>query len=53
MRDFRRDWRRWTRAERVFAIVLAVAVAVGVPVALANYGHAASAGASHSAGRLS
>jgi hypothetical protein len=35
MRDFLQDWRRWTRAERVTAILIAATLFVGVPMALA------------------
>jgi hypothetical protein len=35
MQDFVRDWRRWTKAERVFAGVIAVLVVAGVPTLLA------------------
>ena len=33
MHGFLRDWRRWTRAERVFAVVIMVCVAAAVPAA--------------------
>lgn len=36
MRDFQRDWIRWTRAERVSAIFIVVALMIGVPTALVN-----------------
>jgi hypothetical protein len=33
--DFRRDWQRWTRAERVLAAVIAAILLIGVPTAIA------------------
>jgi hypothetical protein len=35
MQDFIRDWRGWTKAERVLASVIAALVMVGVPTPLA------------------
>jgi hypothetical protein len=35
MRDFLQDWRRWTRAERVGAVLIATILLLGVPMALA------------------
>jgi hypothetical protein len=35
MQDFIRDWRRWTKAERVLAGVIVVFAVVGVPTLLA------------------
>lgn len=40
MRDFRRDWRRWTRAERIAFILLATVMVVSVPVAFGASVHA-------------
>jgi len=34
MNDLYRDWRRWTRAERIFAELLSVAIVVGANVEL-------------------
>lgn len=41
MRDFIADWKKWSRAERVLAIV-AMSLMVGLPIglALAGAGHA-------------
>jgi hypothetical protein len=33
MQDLLRDWRRWNRAERVIAILLASILTVGIPAA--------------------
>jgi len=35
MRDLIRDWRRWTKAERVLAGVIVVLLVVGLPALLA------------------
>jgi hypothetical protein len=35
MQDLVRDWRRWTRSERVAAAAIAVIILLGVPAALA------------------
>jgi hypothetical protein len=35
MRDLIRDWRRWTKAERVLAGVIVVLLVVGLPTLLA------------------
>ena len=35
MRDLLQDWRRWTRIERVAAILIAGVLLIGVPAALA------------------
>ena len=35
MQDFIRDWRRWTKAERVIAGVIVVLLVVGVPTLVA------------------
>jgi competence protein ComGF len=34
MRDLRADWRRWSRIERILAMLLVAAVATVVPAAL-------------------
>ena len=34
MRDIVRDWRRWSRAERVTAVLIVTILMVGVPLAL-------------------
>ena len=33
MQDFLRDWRRWNRAERLIAILLASILVIGIPAA--------------------
>jgi hypothetical protein len=35
MRDFVRDWRRWSKAERVAAVMLASGLVIGLPALLA------------------
>jgi hypothetical protein len=35
MQDLVRDWRRWTKAERVAASAIAALILIGVPAALA------------------
>lgn len=35
MRDILKDWRRWSRAERVMAVLIASILMVGVPIAIA------------------
>ena len=35
MNDFLQDWQRWTRAERVMAVLITTAFLIGVPIALA------------------
>jgi hypothetical protein len=41
MRDFIADWRKWSRAERVLAIVVGLLmVALPIGLALAGAGHA-------------
>ena len=41
MRDFIADWKKWSRAERVFAILFALLMAVlPIGLALASAGHA-------------
>ena len=35
MREFLRDWRRWSRAERIAAVVILSTGLLGLPVALA------------------
>jgi hypothetical protein len=35
MQDFIKDWRRWTKAERVLAGIIVVLLIVGVPTLLA------------------
>ena len=41
MRDFIADWRKWSRAERVLAIVVGfLMVALPIGLALAGAGHA-------------
>jgi hypothetical protein len=42
MRDFHRDWRRWSRIERIGFVFLAIARAIGVPAALGVSGHRAT-----------
>jgi hypothetical protein len=32
MRDLVRDWRRWTKAERIAASTIVTVIVVGVPV---------------------
>jgi hypothetical protein len=34
MRDLVKDWRHWTRAERVAAVLLAATLVIGVPTAV-------------------
>jgi len=36
MRDILRDWRRWSRAERVIALLIVTILTVGVPAVLAR-----------------
>jgi hypothetical protein len=31
VQDLRRDWRRWSRGERIGAVVLSVLLAIGTP----------------------
>jgi len=38
MQDFIRDWRRWTKVERVLAGVIVVLLVVGVPALIAING---------------
>ena len=33
--DYRRDWRRWSRAERIFAVALVAFLLLGAVAALA------------------
>lgn len=33
MRDLLKDWRRWTRAERVTAVLIAALLLIGAPTA--------------------
>jgi hypothetical protein len=41
MHDFIADWKRWSRAERVLAIVMALLmIALPIGLALASVGHA-------------
>jgi hypothetical protein len=42
MHDFIADWRKWSRAERVLAILAAALLMVALPIglALAGIGHA-------------
>ena len=41
MHDFIADWKKWSRAERVFAIVMALLmIALPIGLALAGAGHA-------------
>ncbi len=35
MRDFRKDWRRWTPRERIGAVALVLLVLMSLPIALA------------------
>jgi hypothetical protein len=35
MRDFRRDWQKWTMAERVSALCIATLLALALPAAVA------------------
>jgi len=35
MRDFVRDWQRWTRAERITALLVATFLLIGVPALMA------------------
>lgn len=42
MNDFRKDWRRWTRTERVSAIVILTLVLVFLPTLLALSAHSFS-----------
>jgi hypothetical protein len=35
MRDILKDWRRWSRAERVFAVLIASILTIGTPMAIA------------------
>ncbi len=35
MHDFVRDWRRWTKAERIAAVTIASGLVAGLPAALA------------------
>jgi hypothetical protein len=34
MRDFVADWKKWSRAERVLAVVVTVLLLVAVPIGL-------------------
>ena len=42
MQDFIRDWRRWTKAERVLAGAIVVLLVVGLPTLLAIDGRLSS-----------
>jgi len=44
MRDFVRDWQRWTRIERLMAVLVAVMVLIAVPTALAINLHSTALG---------
>jgi hypothetical protein len=35
MRSLLRDWRRWSRAERVFAVAIVASSVIGTPLAIA------------------
>lgn len=48
MRHLLRDWQRWTRIERVAAIVLAAVLLIGVPAALAINLHPTTLGHANS-----
>ena len=43
MRDFRRDWQKWTMAERVSALCIATLLALALPAAVAVNIHPATA----------
>jgi len=42
MNDFRKDWQRWSRTERVGAIVILALVVVFLPTLLAISAHSSS-----------
>ena len=35
MKDLARDWRRWSRAERILGLLIAVTLLIGIPLAFA------------------
>jgi hypothetical protein len=49
MRDLRKDWVRWTKAERISAVVIAAALTVGTPSLLAS---SVSVSLAHSANQI-
>jgi hypothetical protein len=38
MRDWKRDWRRWSRGERVLAVTLALLMLVALPMGVLGQG---------------
>ncbi len=43
MRDLQRDWHRWTRAERIAAIIILFALTLGTSAALTQAGAVSTA----------
>jgi len=44
MRDILKDWRRWSPAERLSAVVIAALMALGIPVVIAANFYLTAAG---------